>query len=414
MIIISNKEKCCGCGACAQSCPVSCISMKPDEEGFLYPSADVSTCVECGRCTQVCPMPEYGDTGRKKQEECFEDTRAFGGFSQNDQVRRESSSGGIFTLFAEAVLSEGGVVYGAGMDPDLKVVHCKAETVEELAPLRKSKYVQSETGNAFTEVREYLRSGRKVLFVGTACQTAGLRSFLGGEDQLLITCDFICHGVPSPLVFRKYLDWLGKKRGSRVTAFEFRNKRVPWNQSGQQKGTIIRYEDGGEECHIPAFRDPFMNAFLSDICLRPSCGACPFKGLPGGYSDLTIADFWGAGKAAPDLCDPLGTSLILVHSEKGLRLMQKVSGEFHGREVETAAAVRRNPCVFRPAEAAAENIRKDFFRRLDTSFELARRKYMTAGYWAVRRGCRLIEDKLGGKTAGKTSRKRKDSGEKNK
>ena len=401
MIIISDKEKCCGCGACAQSCPVSCISMKQDEEGFLYPEADPVRCVECERCTQACPMPEYGDAGRKKREECLKDTRAFGGFSQDDAIRRESSSGGMFTLFAESVFCESGVVYGAGLDPDMKVVHCKAETEEELAPLRKSKYVQSEIRNTFAEIRDHLQSGRKVLFVGTACQTAGLRAFLGGEDPLLITCDFICHGVPSPLVFSKYLSWLGKKRGSRVTAFEFRNKRVPWSSSGQQKGTIIRYEDGGEECHIPAFRDPFMNAFLSDICLRPSCGACPFKGLPGSYSDITIADFWGAGKAAPDLCDSLGTSLILVHSEKGMRLMQKVSEEFRGREVETAAAIRRNPCVLRPAKAAAENIRKDFFRRLDTSFELARRKYMTAGYWAVHRGYRLIEDKLSGKTEGK-------------
>lgn len=197
MISIKDKKACCGCGACVQRCPKQCITLHEDSEGFLYPVADASVCINCGLCEKVCPVIN--------QHTAHEPLQTFAAKNPNEAVRAASSSGGVFTMLAESVIKSGGVVFGAAFDQQWKVVHTCATTIEGLQKFRGSKYLQSQTNNTFREAETYLRQGRQVLYSGTPCQVAGLKKYLRKDYDNLLTLDFICHGVPSPGVFRTYL-----------------------------------------------------------------------------------------------------------------------------------------------------------------------------------------------------------------
>lgn len=212
MIEIKEKKDCCGCWACVQRCPKHCITMKEDSEGFLYPEVDQSSCIDCGLCEKVCPVIN--------REEARRPLESLAAINPDEKVRMASSSGGVFTLLATQVLAEGGVVFGARFNDRWEVVHDVAEDAESLAALRESKYVQSRIGDSFARAERYLKSGRKVLFTGTPCQIAGLRRFLRKEYDGLLAVDFICHGVPSPGVFRQYLkEVTARQRGGKNTVF---------------------------------------------------------------------------------------------------------------------------------------------------------------------------------------------------
>lgn len=198
MIHIVDKHKCCGCEACVQACPKECISLKADAEGFLYPTANASQCVECGLCERVCPV-----TNQSKAQQPLQ---TYAATNNNDAIRQDSSSGGIFTLLAEITIAEGGVVFGARFNDNWDVEHAYAESIDELAAFRGSKYLQSHIGNTYRQAQRFLNDERKVLFVGTPCQIAGLKHFLRKDYPNLLTVDIICHGAPSPLVWKKYLD----------------------------------------------------------------------------------------------------------------------------------------------------------------------------------------------------------------
>lgn len=198
MIKVKDKSRCCGCEACVSSCPVQCIDLVMDKEGFLYPQVDVTRCIDCGKCEKVCP--ELVEAGEGKA------TGVYAAKNPDDEVRRASSSGGIFTLLAKYVLAENGVVFGARFDKDWNVVHDYTESKEGLGAFRGSKYVQSRTGETFKQAERFLKAGRKVLFSGTPCQIMGLKRYLRREYDNLLTVDFVCHGVPSPLVWRKYIE----------------------------------------------------------------------------------------------------------------------------------------------------------------------------------------------------------------
>ena len=210
MINIEDKKQCCGCSACVQRCPKQCIVMKEDEEGFLYPVADKDVCIDCNLCEQVCPV--------LRQREEREPLDVYAAFNKNEEVRMQSSSGGVFTALAESIIKEGGVVFGARFNEDWEVVHDYVETVEGLSAFRGSKYVQSRIGCTFSQAEQFLKQGRKVLFSGTPCQIAGLKLFLRKEYENLLSVDFICHGVPSPGVWRQYLNefiaLMGNKKNS--------------------------------------------------------------------------------------------------------------------------------------------------------------------------------------------------------
>lgn len=392
-ILDNNKVECCGCGACNQVCPQQCIEMLSDEEGFLYPVVDKDKCIGCNLCEKVCPI---ANSGEKESDNTvvFKEPEAYGGWHLDSDVRADSSSGGAFSLFAEYILDKGGIVFGCTLDSDMRAVHIGINSKDELHRLRGSKYVQSIIGDVYGQIKDELINERKVLFVGTPCQVAGLRSFLGKEHSELYTIDFICHGVPSPALFAQYICELEDRNNATVRSFKFRNKDYGWNQSGLQLGTEVIFDDGTRERKYPAFRDSYMNAFLDDVCLRPSCYECRFKTIPKGYADFTIADFWGVDKVDKELNDKKGTSLILVNSSHGKELWKKVNKDFFYKEVHYSSALRKNPTLFKSSK---ENCNRDsFFEDFNSrGFTYVEKKYMSALQWFIHKITSILLNKFG-------------------
>lgn len=387
MIKISDRADCCGCGACSQICPQQCIKMNADEEGFLYPKIDEETCVNCGLCNKVCPVIKIADDREEKKEP----PTAYAMYHKNEQVRLDSSSGGAFTLLAEYVLSKGGLVYGCKLDHNMCAVHVGINDISKIAELRGSKYVQSEIGNTYIEIREALEKDKKVLFVGTPCQTAGLYYFLDCKKfSNLYIVDFICHGVPSPLVFSKFIVEEEKKQDSKMIVHKFRNKDHGWNQTGLQPGTYSCFANGISKRRYPAFKDSFMNGFLDDIYLRPSCYSCKFKVIPKFYSDITIADFWGIDKVLPEMNDNKGTSLVLVNTEQGDKIWEAIRDNSVFQAVEVNKAIRKNRSLVESAELNPN--RSKFFSELSRKgFAFVERKYMSAATWAFHKIIKIVK-----------------------
>ena len=339
MIYIEDKKQCCGCSACVQRCPKQCIQMQEDEEGFLYPIVDKNVCIDCGVCEKVCPVLNQGEE-RKSLE-------VYAAFNKNEEIRMQSSSGGLFTILAEQVIQEGGVVFGARFNEDWAVVHDYTETVDGLSAFRGSKYVQSWIGNMFDQAEQFLKQERKVLFSGTPCQIAGLKLYLRKEYENLLTVDFICHGVPSPGVWRKYLEELIGRQGYRknivlfhskpfipnsirnISRIEFRNKRLGWKKYSFV--LTLSVLDGHGTQNTVLFSEPyneniFMKGFLADLYLRPSCYACPSKCMKSG-SDITIGDYWGIQNVMPEIDDDKGICCVMVNTIKGSLCLSQINVE---------------------------------------------------------------------------------------
>lgn len=325
MIHIDDKKDCCGCEACAQRCPKRCISMQEDGEGFLYPRVDHSLCIDCGLCEKVCPVL-HQDTPREPQA-------VYAAKNPDETVRLSSSSGGIFTLLAEQTLSRSGVVFGARFNERWKVVHSYTETVDGLAAFRGSKYVQSCMGDSYRECERFLKAGRKVLFSGAPCQIMGLKRYLRREYDNLLTVDFVCHGVPSPLVWRKYIEETLVRQDEKIQfrptlnhlfsdeiplieGISFRDKCLGWKKYSFAL-TLSKVTTAGEKNTVSLssifYDNAYMQAFLANLTLRPSCHACPAKCGRSG-SDVTLGDFWGIEKIAPELDDDRGCSLLIINN----------------------------------------------------------------------------------------------------
>ena len=298
IIEISNKKECSGCYACVSICPKRCISMQIDNEGFWYPLVDKNECIECGMCEKHCPV--------KKSKRNYRDIEGYAAINKNSTVQKRSSSGGVFTLLAEYVLENGGVVYGAAFDEEYMVRHIGVERIHELGKLQGSKYVQSQMGSIYLEVKEKLNRGKIVYFSGTPCQVDGLIAFLGKEYDNLICQDIICHGVPSPKIWKQYLKQFNIEKNAKIL---FRDKRTGWES---YSFTI----DQREKYTQRASENLYMKVFLNNLCLRPSCYQCHSKGNFR-KSDITLGDFWGVEKVCSEMYNEKGTSLILINSEKG-------------------------------------------------------------------------------------------------
>lgn len=312
-ILISNKAECCGCTACYAICPKGAITMRMDAEGFKYPEVNEAECVDCGLCVKACPIR----TGNHNEK-----TSAFYAIiHDSDEVREKSSSGGVFTAMAEAVIEHKGVVYGAAFDEEFVVKHIRAED-DSWKALRTAKYVQSDMGDVFPQVKADLKAGREVLFTGTPCQIDGLKNYLKNVDtSALITADLICHGVPSPGVWRDYLSFVTNVYASSIGKINFRNKKdCGWHR------TTVKIEDteGNVVSNESQDRTLFTKLFFNHLILRPSCFACQYANL-NRVGDITIGDYWGVENHHPELDDDRGTSLVMVNTPKGKEFLQSIT-----------------------------------------------------------------------------------------
>lgn len=303
-------KECTGCTACQTICPVNAISMKTDSEGFKNPRVETSRCVQCGICVKTCPVLNC-----ETKRAALEQPVVYAGWNRDESVRLASSSGGVFSAYANAILNRGGVVVGARYTEDLRVEHVLIEDREKLWEICQSKYTQSDMGDVFLQVKEKLEEGRTVLFCGTPCQVAGLSSFLKGKRENLFTCDFICHGVISPMVYEKYIADLARMEKSRAKSIQFKNKDYGWNRFS----TRIVFENG-EVYQKDRNEDRYTMGYTKHhLYLRPSCHQCRFRNIPR-EADVSLGDFWGIGKINPELDDDKGTSAILINTEQGRRL----------------------------------------------------------------------------------------------
>lgn len=336
---ISNKYDCSGCQACRCACPLQCITMNLNDEGFLYPQIDEAACKNCGICQKVCPvLNEY--KGHKKGT-------AYACYNKNDDVREKSSSGGIFTLIAEYIINQNGIVFGAAFDSDFNVHHIKIDAMSEIEKLQGSKYIQSNIGDTYKETEAYLKSGKPVLFTGTPCQISGLKRFLQKDYENLVTQDIICHGVPSPKVWQKYLKYQASVFGGNISSAPLPSLRCK-NKGWKNFSVQLAFDNNSEYCRTHR-GDLFMQAFLYNLCLRPSCYRCHSKSEER-ESDITLADFWGIENIMPDMFDNKGISLALINSEKGRRIFDAVSDMMYYRNVNFDDAAKFNPSISQSAK----------------------------------------------------------------
>lgn len=361
MIEIKDKKDCCGCHACVSICAKHCITMQADEEGFLYPIVDKDVCTDCGLCEKVCPVIN--------QSEPRKPLKVYAAKNKDEEIRRQSSSGGIFTLLAEKVINEGGVVFGARFDEDWNVIHAWTDTIEGIAAFRGSKYVQSTIGDTYRETKDFLKQGRKVLFSGTPCQIAGLKKYLRKDYDNLLTVDVVCHGVPSPLVWRAYLDetreqlraqrGVGKKSVPLsmdelpvVTGISFRDKTNGWKKYGfrlryaaskaaENMVSAPLYKEEKEMLQ-PFTENVFMRGFLANLYLRPSCYACAARSGKSG-SDISLADYWGVKAYHPEFADDKGIGLLLINTLEGERMYEKTNKADVATQYEFG--LEANPCI---------------------------------------------------------------------
>ncbi len=311
--VYEHAKDCCGCTACKNICPQKAIEMIPDEEGFLYPYIDQSRCIDCYLCKETCAFQHAYE--RKDSKEIF---CAYGVKHKDNEIRLASRSGGMFTAVSDLVLLEGGVVYGVGYKNNLEVSHKKATNKSTRDEFRGSKYVQSNLDSIFKDIANELSSKSEVLFCGTPCQVDALKSYIQNSriiETNLFTCDIICHGTPSPKLFRDYIKYLEKRYKGKITHFDFRDKKMFGWEAHKESFIVDGYAKHSSNI--------YTNLFYQPSTLRPACYNCKYTDLRR-CSDITLADFWGVDNIIPDFNDNRGISLVLTNTQKGHLLFQKV------------------------------------------------------------------------------------------
>ena len=336
MINVENKVNCTSCSACVNICPQNAIIMEEDKEGFKYPKIIEEKCIKCGMCSKVCPMIEK----YKNKDKYYKTPKVMAAWTKEEEIRLDSTSGGVFTELAKEILENDGYVCGAIYDKDWTVKHIVTNKLEDLSEIRSSKYLQSNINLVFREIKEKLQDGKKVLVCGSPCQIQGLNKFLGKEYGNLITCDFICRGMNSPKIFLKYIHSLEKKYNSKVIKVKFKNKTFGWHNFA----TKIDFENGKKYIQN-RYCDSYMIGYLNyNAFMRPSCYDCKFKGLTR-TADITLADFWGIENIEPKLDNNQGTSLVMLNSKKGSDFFKKLNERIFFKEIFSDKIFRGNVCA---------------------------------------------------------------------
>lgn len=313
----NNKFECCGCSACEQICGHGALKMETDEDGFIFPVKSFDKCTNCGLCERVCP---YNNLAKKQEDS----PKVYAAYSKSETERKESSSGALFFVIAKYVISQGGIVYGAILDDKLQVYHLAAETLDQLQSLRGSKYVQSKLNDTYREIRGHLKSGRLVYFTGVGCQVAGLKSFLMKDYPNLLTSDLVCHGTPNQKLFDEHIAYLENKYNGKVINYQFRDN-ASWG--GCESVTILRDSKNYKTYRLPSYSlSPYLYSFMNAMTFRLSCYECPFASIPR-QGDITLADFWGANKYISNIETSHGVSLVLINSQKGWDILERIASD---------------------------------------------------------------------------------------
>lgn len=355
MIEIQDKMECCGCSACANVCPVTAIKMEPDEEGFLYPNVDTDTCINCGKCNRVCPIINAAEPTpyERKVYICQ---------NKNEKIRLDSTSGGVFSALAKYVLDRNGYVFGAEFDENWTVIHGYTQNEDDLGRFRGSKYVQSNVGDSFRLVKEFLEENQWVLFTGTPCQVEGLHNFLGKEYEKLILMDIVCFSISSPGVWKAYLSHLetsGKIDISKVKRIKFRDK----TKYGYEYTLMTFYDENGEELYSSGPEsNQMLRSFVSNTSTRPSCYDCKFKKV-NRVSDFTAWDCYNVYKYDTNLDDNKGTSHILIHDQKAEDMLEELGSSLLLKNVDLEKAVMSEPAMIQCAEPNEK--RTKFFQEFE-------------------------------------------------
>ena len=317
--------------------------MEADGEGFLYPKVDESNCINCGKCAKACPVLNPPQKAERLPV-------GYAAYTKDETVRKNSSSGGIFTEIAKVVLQQGGAVFGAAYSDRFEVVHICVEDLPNLEKLRGAKYAQSNLRDSFLQTKHRLENGQTVLFSGTPCQIAGLKSFLGRSYENLLTVDFVCHSVPSPMAWEQYVRYRSGQdnNGNLPVVINLRNKETGWSR--YQYSNVFAYDNGVTHMS-PSGNSLYMKLFVGGYISRKSCEMCQFKGY-NRCSDLTIGDFWGIWDIAPEMDDNKGTSLILIQTEPGEKLFAKIADQLEWKQVTLEETSRQNPAMLRTTQAA--------------------------------------------------------------
>lgn len=380
--ILSVGKDCCGCYSCKQICPKNCINFRGDAEGFMYPYVDENLCIECGKCLRGCPVAS--------PVAISENPTVLGAKLKDGDVCANSTSGGIFYPLASDVINAGGVVFGCAYDENLSAKHIMAETLEDLRLLQGSKYVQSNTDGVYTMVKAQLETGRQVLFSGTGCQVAGLKAFLGNKEYPnLLNVDIVCHGVPSQKLFSRYLEYLGKKSGGKITSYSFRSK--------EKQGWGLYYKavsQSGKTKTGYGYFDPYYYSFLTCKTYRESCYNCKFANERR-TGDITLADYWGIEKIDPSFYDKKGVSVVIINTDKGNCAWEKIKDktEFVPSSMELAAQMNGN--LSHPSQRPA--CRDTIYQGLDGDIEAYVNQKLKPGLMLKRRIKMLIPISVKGK-----------------
>ncbi len=368
-MIITN-HRCTGCMACYNSCSCNAISICQDSEGFYIPVIKDESCILCGKCTKICPLNQQQVYDEPSRDFYLD---AYACYNKNESVREKSSSGGMFSTLSNYIWDNAGIVYCAEFDNNYKVIHERHSVKTEA--FMGSKYVQSYIGEIYKNVLEDLKCGKKVLFSGTPCQVAGLKSFLGKNWDNLYTVDFICHGVPSPLLWEKYVESFSIKSDN--VDVSFRSKIKSWNcfsftLTEAESGRVLLSEDLSENV--------YLKCFLKNISVSIACGDCHFK-AGNMQSDITLADFWGVEKVFPDVSDNKGMSLCLINTIKGQELYNRIQTEVFERKITSYTLfIDENPTFLHSSKISDQ--REAFFTELNKTHDVNKllKKYASDGW----------------------------------